>query len=158
MTVQIGDTQCEKISVYLKEKLNLLGKENHAFKFVNTIRNWDDKNIPATDFPCLKVYRQSDQYVNESYKVVSQLTIEYGVVVSPSYKFVPALNQIGKYIHTLLTMIDSYHDEIIISRAVTPSGRLQTTNGKNDYIFGWYVYNFAVDDQTIPDNLVQIIE
>lgn len=157
MALQFIDTQCDEIAQYLQTKLNLLSKDNYAFKFVNTWRNWDDRNIPITDYPCLKVFREADVFVTNSYKTTSQIKIEYGVVLSSNYKYVPALNQIGKYIHALIATIDEEKEYIIVSRTFSPSGRIIFSSGKSDYIFGWYNYNFAVEDQTIPTNLVHIL-
>ncbi len=152
------DVQCDKIANYLQEKLNTLSTENYKFKIVKSIRNWNDENVPINDFPCLKVYREQDLYSQESYKVTSQITIQYGVVITANYKYTPALNQIGKYIHTLLTIAENHDDYIIISRNIQPKGSLVVSRGQSDYIYGWYTYQFGVEDQTIPSNLIQIFE
>ena len=152
------DVQCDKIANYLQEKLNELSTENYKFKVVKSTRNWNDENVPINDFPCLKVFRNQDTYSQESYKVTSQITIQYGVVITANYKYTPALNQIGKYIHTLLTIAENHDDYIIISRNIQPKGNLVVSRGSNDYIYGWYTYVFGVEDQTIPSNLIQIFD
>lgn len=157
MTVQFIDTQCDEIAKYLQEKLNLLAKDNYSFKIVNTYRNWDDRNIPIIDYPCLKVFREADVYAVNSYRTTSQIRIEYGVILTANYKYIPALNQIGKYIHTLLAVIEEHDTNIIISNNFQPSGRIVFSEGTGDYIFGWYTYEFAVEDSTIPSNLYQIL-
>lgn len=149
------DTQCDTIAVYLQDKLNTLVTENYNFKVVKSIRNWNDENVPINDFPCLKVYREQDIFAQQSYRVTSQLVAQYGVVISANYKYTPALNQIGKYIHTLLNVIGDYEDFIIISPKNTPMGSLTVSRGQNDYIYGWYTYKFLVEDQTIPTILVE---
>lgn len=153
--LEFVDIQCDKIANYLQTKLNELSFENYKFKIVKTTRNWNDENIPIGDFPCLKVYREQDVFSQESYKVKSQIIIQYGVVITANYKYTPALNQIGKYIHTLLAIADDHDDYIIISRNVQPTGSLVVSRGQNDYIYGWYTYRFGIEDQTIPSNLVQ---
>lgn len=151
------DTQCDTIAVYLQDKLNTLVIENYNFKVVKSIRNWNDENVPINDFPCLKVYREQDIFTQQSYKVTSQLVAQYGVVISANYKYTPALNQIGKYIHTLLNVISDYEDFIVISPKNTPMGSLTVSRGQNDYIYGWYSYKFLVEDQTIPTDLVETL-
>lgn len=153
--LEFVDIQCDKIANYLQTKLNELSSENYKFKIVKTTRNWNDENVPIGDFPCLKVYREQDVFSQESYKVKSQIVIQYGVVITANYKYTPALNQIGKYIHTLLAIADDHDDYIIISRNVQPTGSLVVSRGQNDYIYGWYTYRFGIEDQTIPSNLVQ---
>lgn len=155
--IEFIDTQCDKIANYLQTQLNTLTSENYKYKVVKSIRNWNDENVPINDFPCLKVYRDQDIYAQNSYKVTSQLTIQYGVVITANYKYTPALNQIGKYIHTLLANIEDYDDSVIISRNIQPKGNLVVSRGQSDYIFGWYTYQFGVEDQTIPSNLIQIL-
>lgn len=157
MTVQFIDTQCDVIANYLQENLNILSKDNYSFKIVNTFRNWDDRNIPIIDYPCLKVYREADVFSINTYKTTSQIKIEYGVILTANYKYIPALNQIGKYIHTLIAVVDEYDSSIIVSNTFQPSGRIIFTEGTGDYIFGWYSYEFAVEDSTIPNNLYQIL-
>lgn len=158
MSLQFVDTQCDIIAAYLQEKLNLLAKDNYSFKFVNTWRNWDDRNIPVIDYPCLKVFREADVYKHQSYRATSQIKIEYGVVLSANYKYVPALNQIGKYIHTLMSFIDEHNNNIILANSFQPSGRIQFNKGQGDYVFGWYTYTFALEDSTIPTELVHLMD
>ena len=152
--IEFIDFPCKTIATFLQEKLNQLSTENYKFKVVKSIRNWNDENIPISDFPCLKVFRERDNFSNSSYKVTSVINIQYGVVITANYKYTPALNQIGKYIHSLLTTIN---DDIIVSRNITPQGSLVVSRGQNDYIYGWYNYQFGIEDQTVPSNLVQII-
>jgi hypothetical protein len=154
--IEFADTQCDKIANFLQDKLNTISLENYKFKVVKSIRNWNDENIPITDFPCLKVFRNGDTFSTNSYKVTSQLTVQYGVVITANYKYTPALNQIGKYIHTFLATIDEEDDTVIVSRNVPPTGQLVVSRGQNDYIYGWYTYQFAVEDQTVPSDLVQL--
>lgn len=158
MSINFADTQCDTIAQYIQEKLNILAKDNYNFKFVNTYRNWDDRNIPVIDYPCLRVFREADVYNPHNYRTTSQIRIEYGVVLTANYKYIPALNQIGKYIHTLMTMIDDVDDTIILSNTFQPTGRIVFTEGIGDYIFGWYSYSIAIEDGTIPQNLLHIIE
>ena len=150
------DKQCDKIANILQQKLNEIALENYSYKVVKSIRNWNDENIPINDFPCLKVFRNSDSFSLNSFKVTSQLTAQYGVVISANYKHTPILNQVGKYIHTFISTIDEEDEDIIISRNVQPSGQLLVSRGQNDYIYGWYTYQFGVEDQTIPTELVQL--
>jgi len=154
--IEFADTQCDKIANFLQTKLNTISLENYKFKVVKSIRNWNDENVPINDFPCLKVFRNADSYATHSFKVTSQLTAQYGVVISANYKYTPALNQIGKYIHTFLSTISEEDDSIIISRNIQPQGSLVVSRGQNDYIYGWYTYQFGVEDQTVPSDLVQL--
>jgi hypothetical protein len=158
VALQFVDTQCDKIAKYLQSELNLLAKDNYSFKFVNTYRNWDDRNIPVIDYPCLKVFREADVFALTGHKSTSQIRVEYGVILTANYKYVPALNQIGKYIHTLITYIHEHDNEIMISNSFQPSGRIIFTEGTGDYIFGWYSYEFAVEDNTIPKTMLHVFQ
>lgn len=158
MALQFIDTQCDEIAEYLKKELNDIVKDNYKFKVVNTYRNWDDRNIPVIDYPCLKVFREADVFTIQHHKTTSQIRIEYGVVLTANYKYIPALNQVGKYIHTLITTIHEHNPNIIVSNSFQPTGRIIFTEGMGDYIFGWYSYEFAVEDNTIPTNMVHIFQ
>lgn len=148
----ITDTVCDNIAKLLTERINTISKDNYKTYFVKTYRSWNDDNIALTEYPVLKVFRVKDNFNNQSYKIISNIVVQYSFVMNKDYSYIPFLNQVGKLINSLMVMLEE-ESVIIMSNNVPITGEIQVTQGKDD-IYGLYTYSCGLCDSSLPDNLI----
>lgn len=147
----IVDPICDSIANYLKSQLNDLSQQAHGSKLINTVRDYDDNNIPLSDYPVLSVFRdgRGDVYSHENQNIKVPITVRYSAVLKKDYQQAEFLSRVGMYIHNYVSKVE----DVYVDKTVIPIGRLQVVTRINENV-GNYTYMFGIIDSSVPNSLV----
>jgi len=148
------DELCNTIAKGLELRLNELSQTVHGFKLVRTTRDWNDQSVPLTDYPVLKVYRNSPEtFAETSLRTQVLISVEYITLLKKDVREVPFLHRIGKYIHNYIGHIDG----ITLDKRGYARGYLNVANQPNVDPVRSYTYTVSVIDSSVPSGLVDIL-
>lgn len=97
----LEDKILTELVTYIKDELNRNNPIENT-TIVKSTRNYDAFNVPIQDFPLLKIYRQRTQYLNNN-KRISNLQLQYGLVIPDQEKLLPYLNWVDNQINKALS-------------------------------------------------------
>lgn len=137
-----------KILQYLKKRLNEFGQETHGIDLVKGIRDYDSFNVPLTEFPLLKVYRVSDNFVPNCAKVVSFIKVDYCLSYPQNENLSSVCNSITKYIHRAINRLD-VEINLNVDKSYTRQGGYQIVSGANSQsVYAVISYTFTITEGT----------
>lgn len=137
----IEDKILTKIVEYLKDELNRNNPIENTV-IVNSTRNYDAFNVPITDFPLLKIYRQRSQYLNNN-KRISNLQLQYGLVLPDQEKLMPYLNWIDNQLNLALSQT-TWRIDIIIDRNNKSCDYRTLLNELGIPVYSFLRFNFSI--------------
>ena len=144
----ITDQTVKTITDFVKQELNKKSQEVLNINLVNSVRYFDDPNVPLTDYPMLKVFRTTDLFFPQSTKQTSQLTLRYCLSYEQMDQIAPLTAIISKLLNSILN--DSFSKIQIEILSKPQRAEYRTLYSENlSAVYAFLNYYFEINESSL---------